>query len=243
MDKESLQLKCLANKPININNIQIQSKTLDEIVDLGYDTYNKYLSVFCFNEENVRKAFEDIKLTHYEYLAVLVLQGDNKDFILSALSYFINKNIKVASNGVMYYVDDILPITIEENTFNEIVYAVKLQNALIQEESEEIYNPANSKVAELLEKRKKAIEKIKKAKQKEQSEDEELTLLELVSALSCSADSNLNITNVWELNLYQFNDQFNRMVLKDNHDVNIRALLAGAKQEDLNMEHWMKKIH
>lgn len=243
MDKESLQLKCLANLPITIDNISIKPKTLIDIVDLGYSVYNQYLNIFCFNAHEVSKVFNTKDLTHYQYICGLIFDGRYSSFIFNAVKYFLNIDIKVHESGIMYYVKDNTPIIIEENTFNDIAYAIQLQNALIKDESNaEVYDPADAKAKAIIEKLKKSREKLNKAKKKNGDEEQGLTLLELISVVSCNCN-NLNIINVWNLNLFQFNDQFNRMVLLDNYRVNIRALLAGAKQEEMEMENWMKKIH
>ena len=42
--------------------------------------------------------------------------------------------------------------------------------------------------------------------------------------------------------IYQFNNQFNRLKIMDDYHVNIQALLAGAKSEELHMQHWLTKI-
>ena len=42
--------------------------------------------------------------------------------------------------------------------------------------------------------------------------------------------------------VYQFNDQFNRLKIMDEYHVNIQALIAGAKSEDVKLQHWISKI-
>ena len=42
--------------------------------------------------------------------------------------------------------------------------------------------------------------------------------------------------------IYQFNDQFNRLKIMDDYEVNVQALLHGAKKENVNLTHWITKI-
>ena len=43
--------------------------------------------------------------------------------------------------------------------------------------------------------------------------------------------------------IYQFNNQFNRLKIMDDFHVNIQALLAGAKDSDFKIQHWLSKIN
>ena len=40
----------------------------------------------------------------------------------------------------------------------------------------------------------------------------------------------------------EFNDQFNRLKIMEDYEVNVQALLHGAKKEDVNLTHWITKI-
>ena len=66
-------------------------------------------------------------------------------------------------------------------------------------------------------------------------------LIDLISVLA-SKHNNLNIMNIWELNYFQFNDQFQRMQLIENYDMSVRQLLAGVDKKHVNLEHYIKKI-
>jgi hypothetical protein len=64
---------------------------------------------------------------------------------------------------------------------------------------------------------------------------------DLVSVLAANGN-NLNIINIWDLTMYQFNNQFARMQMIEDYDLNIRSLLAGAKKEDIQLKHYIRKI-
>jgi len=115
---------------------------------------------------------------------------------------------------------------------------IKLQNCL-NKKSEEEENPASEKARQILERQKRARALLAKAKGSE--DNETLTLADLVSILA-SHGNGVTPLNVWDINFYWFNNQFNRMKMFEEYDINIRSLLAGAKSEDVDLKHWMSKI-
>ena len=107
---------------------------------------------------------------------------------------------------------------------------------------EDIDNPDNEMCRSILEKRKKAREKLAKAKAR-QSEDEDGEPLTIVDLISIYAQAeHMKPEEVFQYDVYQFNNQFNRMKIFKDYDVNIQALLAGAKSEEIDLQHWLSKI-
>ena len=52
----------------------------------------------------------------------------------------------------------------------------------------------------------------------------------------------MTMHDIMQYDLYQFNDQFNRLKIMDDYEVSVQALLHGAKKEDVNLTHWITKI-
>ena len=93
--------------------------------------------------------------------------------------------------------------------------------------------------AQLLAKRKMLREKIHKSK-KNMGEDS-ISMADLISIFA-EAES-MSLQDVYDrYDMYQFNNQFNRLKIMDDFHVNIQALLAGAKSEDVKLQHWLSKI-
>ena len=118
---------------------------------------------------------------------------------------------------------------------------LKKRNCLenIEEEAD---NPANEMARRLLEKRKKTREKLTKVKANQNGEsDDPLTIVDLMSIFAEA--EHMKLEDVFKYDVYQFNNQFNRMKIFKDYDVNIQALLAGAKSEDIELQHWLSKIN
>lgn len=260
MDIQEIKLKTLANEPVIIDNYKLYPKRLRDIVRIGYDNYNIYLSLFCINEETLNKFINGIKEsnekykpTYLGYLNYLYVKSNYDRTVIDALTFFTGEKFYHNKSGFFYYIGKVIdPITLmekdyayilDDNIFKQITQIIKIQSCLLDEQIEVTKdNPANSHVQALLEKRRKAREKLKKAKQNSGEDDDEgLTLYDLASIVASNCNG-INILNVWDLNFLQFNDQLNRMKMLEDYNVNIQSLLAGADSKNINLVHWMSKI-
>lgn len=70
--------------------------------------------------------------------------------------------------------------------------------------------------------------------------DNSLDLLDLISILS--SKSNLNIVEIWKLNIYQFDNQFKRSRIADDVNLGVRRILAGASEKDVGLKNLYCKI-
>ena len=114
---------------------------------------------------------------------------------------------------------------------------VKERNG-ISKLNEDIDNPANAKAAALLARKKALKKKLDKAKDQDTSG---ITLADLISILA--SGMKLPIPVICQYDMYQFNDQFNRLRIFKDYDVNVQALLAGADSNSIHLQHWMSKIN
>jgi hypothetical protein len=91
----------------------------------------------------------------------------------------------------------------------------------------------------LLKGRRDREEAKKKAKKREGSS--ELELSDLVGSLAIGSNT-YNMSNVWDLTYYAFQDQLKRMSWREEFDINTRASLAGAKLDKSKLSHWIKSM-
>jgi hypothetical protein len=242
------ELKLLKGSPIYVGDIVVYPLTIEEITDeLGEDQYFKLLSVITIDKERVGLLEDNI--TNFDLVCAFCLQDPQfqdesfNKLYFEALKSFLHHEIKIIyMQGNMYFAieEENVCHLINNQNYNQIIEVIKYQNCMIKPNGEEDQdNPADDKAKELLEKRKKARELLAKAKKGE--EGEPLTLADLVSILVANGNG-VTPFNVWDMNFYMFNNQFNRMRMLEEYDINIRSLLAGAKSEDIDLKHWMSKI-
>jgi len=231
-EKEIIQYKnegrLLANLPIFAYNVPVYSPVLRDIFDVGEFEYSFYLQLCVLENLN-------IKVDSQNKYDVLINIHD-KDFInmhLEALKFFTRHEfIKMEYQGDIIFVSN--EIVLSRYNYNIFIDCIKLANCMSETKVIKRNSELDRKIVE-------AKAKIKKQLNKENLNDDDITLKDLVSVLTAK-HSSLNLLNVWDVNIYQFNDQFKRMQLIENYDIGIRSLLAGAKKEDVKLEHYIKKI-
>lgn len=236
------KLKLLCGDPIQFSNVgYIYPLTIRNIKDIGGESeFNSYLNVLTMGKELAKSAFGETgdieELSDFQIVYLFCSMDINyKNIITKALSTLLKDEVTITDYG--FLVKDKI---INDTNYDELTYIVKVQNCLIKASEKLEDNPANDKAKELLEKRRKARERLNKAKNNE-SDGEPLTLDDLVSIL-CANGNGINIFNVWDLSFYAFNDQFNRMKMFEDYQVNIQSLLAGANPDEMEFKHWMSKI-
>jgi hypothetical protein len=247
-----MEMRLLGGMPIYIENIgYIYPLTLKEICNIGLTPYNQFISLLCIESNMLNSYMNDMA----SFDALMEICRNNKEIkmvIGQSINIFLKKDIFVDASNNQILIGENLTNLLSNKKFSEISilnstnyedfkYIIKLQNGLINPNNEEDdFNPSDAKAKQIIEKMKKARQTINK--QQGNSEHENLNLIDLISILASNSDS-LNILNIWDLTLYQFNDQFARMKILDEYNVNIRYLLAGAKSEDVNLKHWLCKIN
>lgn len=237
---EDLKLKTIANLPVEVGNLLVKPLTIKEIIQTGYSNYNQALSMIAFKKEQLIKPeyLNDFPDDLGVLNIVFNLFDDEglKQVFLDSLKLFLKTDdVKFETeNGLIVdqkYVD--------HKMYLEIVNVIKLQNCLVTPE-EENYNPINEQADRI---RRKMLENKRKIHdlKSEVSKDDILTFSDLISIV-CSNANGINLLNVFDLNMYQFNDQFNRMKMLDEYETNIQALLHGADGKSIELKHWMSKM-
>lgn len=227
---ESVKLKLLAGVPLIVEDIVIKPLTLYEIAEIGYENYNSYLMNLVADVSDFK--IPNVDLTNYDYYDILVnnmLYGDEnyRSFIYEALRIFLKEDYLFNCETLVF--ESKLHI-IDRNKFNNIKNVLMSQNCV---EKKEKLKMANSHAEQILQKMLKGRQQI--------GGNNTINFDDLVSTLAAN-QTGLNIKTIWELTMFQFNNQFSRMQMIEDYDINIRQLLAGAKKEDIQLRHYINPI-
>ncbi|MCG7406388.1 hypothetical protein MH117_03090 [Paenibacillus sp. ACRRX] len=236
---EVIRLKTIANLPYFIHGIEIIPKNLKSIIEDGYETYNRNLGILTVQKEDVfppqvmKELPSDITLLQ---LMRMSHQYEYVDLIVDSIRYFTDTDKLDLHEDVIRLGDVSLPYS----SLEDMLQVIRVQNCIHRHMEDEQFRPLNERARLIQQKmlaNKKKIQELKKSS----SNDEQLTLLDLISILVSNANG-INLFNVFDLNMFQFNDQFNRMKMIDEYEINIQALLHGADSNHINIKHWMSKI-
>ena len=234
-DKELIYI---TGKPVYLDGVPIHPITIDDIVSLGYTNYLSLLHFICadindfIDNSEGKYGNEDLFIF---MLHAYLSNNEARNALTNALNMVCKTdNISYDAENECFRIDDGM-LTYENFLMFQSI--VKERNGISQL-NEDIENPANAKAAALLARKKALKKKIDKAKNQDTSG---ICLADLISILA--SGMKMPIPVICQYDMYQFNDQFNRLRIFKDYDVNVQALLAGADANSIHLQHWMSKIN
>ena len=239
MDTEDLELRLLARFPIYVDGIPVYSPELIDIADIGVKKYQQFISN-CTIDRQVLTVDIDGSIDDYDILLLFITQQQDflKDF-LESLLFFTKKSFNIAEQDddlFFFYVekeqDREIYKKLNRDNYKNFVYTVRFVNCVKDYVQD----------GELDEFDRRILEAEKKMKELENQNSEIVPFKDLVSSLANMDDNNLNILNVWGINIFTFYDQMKRGQLKEVYIIGLKQLLAGAKPDEINLEHYIKKL-
>lgn len=228
----------LSPEPITFQNIgTVKSPTLREVSHIGYLTYQGFLSLLLLDTKSYLSAMKLHDIAKYENLPffdILIYDKNLRDSVCNALNFFLTDevsfdeehNVFVTYNGSLDEHNQKQPtgIIFAEN-YTELTDVI-LQRVNISRSDAEYENvKLKNKTAALL------LEKIKKGTEMSRKKvDKKLSLANIISSLA-SHHKSINMTNIWDLTVYQLYDQFNRQRLNDCYDIQSLHIAAWGNSE------------
>lgn len=240
-DKELIYI---TGKPVFLNGVPICSITINDIAEMGYSNYRYLLSYICASIDDIVKDNDDkydnshvYAFLLYGYLNDIEKHKGDKSyetaFVRAIKMICHTNNVSYDAQNEAFRIDDGV---LNNDNFLDFQMIVKERNGISQL-NEDIDNPANAKAAALLAKKKALKKKVDKAKNQD---SDGITLADLISITASGLQ--LPISVVSQYDMYQFNDQFNRLRIFKDYDVNVQALLAGADSNSIKLQHWISKV-
>lgn len=239
MNIEEIKLRTLAGLPIQVSGIEVKPLKLLEIIEYGYTKYNERLSILTLTKEQlIRPELIEHIPSEVHVGDIICLSGDEEliSCFLEGLRLFItHKNIFYDREKGLH-IDQHL---VDAELFEELIRIIKIQNCIVTQD-EDHFNPLNEQAQKIKQKMLENKKKINALKQSSTEEDV-LTFSDLISIVSANVNG-IHMLNVCQLNMLQFNDQFNRMKMLGEYEVNIQALLHGADSKQIELKHWMTRL-
>ncbi|MCI1763638.1 hypothetical protein [Heyndrickxia oleronia] len=242
MNNSDIELKMLANIPIPIGNsgIEFHIPTLKEIIKIGENRYNSLISLLLINKDTIKGLKNPDELTNFDITYVNCYYSETfwNDFKQAMYIFFKDEVFMSPEDlGLFFYFGDITENKrLDNNNFDLIQELVKVANNVKFEEEE--YNPAGEKTKSFINEIKKIKSEILKIKE---------PMFSLASKISGIAwkSNNINIFNVFEMNIFQFYDALLRLDQVDNYQFTLSGMYAGTvdgNQINMSNLHWTKKV-
>lgn len=256
MTREDLEHKLLSGGDIYIDDCPTYKVTLKDMADHGFGRMQEVIALMASDDAVASKLLSNIDdtVSTFYVLVIAIMQEASQmddretsykktlyDTVIKFLSLFFRREVYFDKNVGFVVKDDSNDslFILNESNYNQFRNILKQRNCFADADDFQGENPANEMAAKLLEKKRMLKEKLRKA-QKAQGEDG-VTMADLISIFAEA--EKMPLQDVYRnYDVYQFNNQFNRLKIMDDYHVNIQALIAGAKQEDVKLQHWISKI-
>lgn len=238
INEADIKLSALAGLPTILSGITIQPVVLREIARIGYESYQQYLSITALQKEHLLEPqFADSVPEHIAIYDVIEMFGSSHplySLFYTALRFLIGTDNIYYENGL--FIND---VQVDIPMYQQLIRIIQTQNCVPQETTT-TFAPATERVRMLQQKMQANRQKIRRLKNEQLENQDAPTFYDLVSSL-CSHANGIHIFNVFDLNIFQFNDQFYRMKLVSDYELNIQALLHGADSKHIKLKHWISK--
>ena len=244
-------LKFMCGLPVMYGDVcLVKSPFLKDIAAEGLSKFYQYLSFMTIKKpimenEEIQKLLSP--LSDFEYLVLLAhMDPENHKIISAAFQFFTDdKPIFLTQPTRIVLGDATEKRVLTKDNFIGFSELVSLACAMRdpKEDTIEFLDSDTPRVRALKEKMLKGRRDREEAKKKakRQSGEKELELSDLVASLAIGSNT-YNMSNVWDLTYYAFQDQLKRMSWREEFDINTRASLAGAKLDKNKLSHWIKSM-
>ena len=245
-------LKFLKGSPVFIDDIcAVYPATLGEIIDLGYNKFQQYLSVATTTkpvadkrqDEELQNLME--KLTDFQFLLFMSsIDQTMNQMLKSAFRFFTHEEITILLDPPSIFIGPLEDQRVmNEKQFYDFQQLIR-RMYFLEVEGEEIiiYEDDDLVTRRLKEQMRANREKVRRAKAKQnQGKGSDMKMSDLIGSMTIN-DCGLNIENIWNITYYAFHDQLKRMGWRDQFNINQKAALAGAKINKSQLKHWMRSI-
>ena len=244
-------LKFMCGLPVMYGDVcLVKSPFLKDIAAEGLSKFYQYLSFMTIKKpvmenEEIQKLLSP--LSDFEYLVLLTqMEPENHKIISAAFQFFTgDKPIFLTQPTRIVLGDATEKRVLTKDNFIGFSELVSLACAMRdpKEDTIEFLDSDTPRVRALKEKMLKGRRDREEAKKKakRQSGEKELELSDLIASLAIGSNT-YNMSNVWDLTYYAFQDQLKRMSWREEFDINTRASLAGAKLDKNKLSHWIKTM-
>ena len=245
-------LKFMKGSPVFLEDIcAVYPATLGEIIDEGYDNFQKYLSILTVEKPTVTAKDEpELKqliesLTDFQYLLMMAsIDIEVNSSLRQAFHFFTHEDINFSLDPAQIIVGPAEENhLLTEEKFYDFQKLLRRMYFIEQEGEEIIIYPDDPPATKKLKMQMRANrEKVRKAKAKKAAKEKnDLNLSDLIGSVTIN-NCGLNMNNIWNITYYAFHDQLKRMGWRDQFNINNRAALAGAKLKKSQLKHWIRSI-
>lgn len=245
----------LSNEPIKLSIGTIRKPTLRDIAKLTFPVFEQYESIIKLtpenllsqiSEENGKSIWDMIPDDQKKEITIYDILYENYELAneyIKMLQFFFIEQVDYSdgsfillNDGVkrnMYHSIDEVRSVISFDDYRRIIYIIEQICCIDNKEDITTAKFKNSRA-------KKIFEKIQKGKKSAKNADFNYSIPNLISSV-CAMHNSINLTNVWELTVFQLLDQFNRLSTNVVHNIeSTRVSVWGDEKKKFDPSLWYK---
>lgn len=248
----------LSPDPIYISGIgKIKPIRLKEISEITFRTYQMYLSLLFFDinqyfdsqdssilfleQRDYYAALDEEEKVRYNVFDFFITNPSYNLFIQKCLAFFISGDVSFDQKSLSYLIQENETVvgTITRDNWSDVCDLIlQRQYRPKSNEQEDASRAKNKRALEILNKLKKGTQASKGS-----GENRDYEIPNLVSALA-SKSYNLNISDIWEITVFQLYDQFQRQQLNSVYEIqSTTASVWGTKENKFDINQWFKSLN
>ncbi|MFA5559901.1 MAG: hypothetical protein WDA59_10715 [Methanofastidiosum sp.] len=260
-----LNLRLLRGLPIEVQGIKIYPVTIDDIVNVTFEKYSRFLNLLCMDKENIKELgvlAEEINPFDFFYINS-ALNDSYKSLVFEALEFFLREKIGLYICDIIEGIEKKRDFKLnDEQKKNIIIESIDSKGFYVGsiDDGKIINNDIFNEIVKIIklqncivekeeeEKIRPANERARKMLEQMRKNEEELNKIKAKNALTfhdlvsifAAYSENTNILNVWDLTFYQFNDQFNRLTIMKTYEANLQILMhCDTSKNKIELKHWL----
>ena len=240
--------KLFVGSPVNFYDIcLIYPLKINDILSLGKSVYNYQINLLTMNERDMQKMLKEKNipensrlygLSVFEYF--MESCENNRNFLLDlekAFFTFIREKISILPDLKCIVIGDFKDKRIiNKDNFSELQDIIRISNHIpIPEHPPKDESP----MARKFRLRREAVEEAKRKKAEKEGAN-----LELEDLIECLCVYGIGFTpqNIGDLTIYALYKLLNRLQKKEQYELDIRMLLAGADSKKVKPKNWITKL-
>lgn len=235
--------------PINEIHLLLHPPTIKEIAFIGEDVFFSGCEFLRLNKNKIssedRSRLENI--SNFEIIMSIMREKNNPlalknkvsaEMVLSLLFPTYKIQIDTKKMEIKFEQED-LTFVLNKNNYDKFVSVLNDILCLDGGDTTD-YNPSGNLARQIADKLRDRQAKLAAAKQ---GDNQKIAILSrYVSILAVGENKDMN--TLLNYSIYQLFDEFKRFQIKQDYDMKVKSMLAGAKQEDVGEVHnWMEDIH
>lgn len=227
----------------------ILSPKLRDISSIGIHTYQYYLTILLLDvksyfamigQAEAYEALSEEEKIQLNIFDLLTFHEQSANLLQQALDFFLKEHVRYSSDQKCFLVQEADETVgmITRETYPRICDVICQRNCVKSNQEEDLSQVRSKKALEIL----KKLQKGRAMKAKQTKSDEDLELGNIISAVANKSPS-LNITNIWDLTVFQVWDCFSRLSNNNIYAIQSMSVAAwGNKENYFDAGAWYKRM-